>query len=152
MWWSWSWILLETNLFFFFCFLWRSTIIFVWVLLILDWFTWSFINFSFCIFDILNLFCELWNIDIVLSTTGKIVFAAPSRPLVTQQIEACHNIVGIPQVRASFIHNKSLLNTHVWEHYAFTYYEKILIKLIAGMDNWYDRSDKSYKKSMLLEN
>jgi len=31
-------------------------------------------------------------------TTGKIVFAAPSRPLVTQQIEACHNIVGIPQV------------------------------------------------------
>lgn len=30
---------------------------------------------------------------------GKIVFAAPSRPLVIQQIEACHNIVGIPQVR-----------------------------------------------------
>ncbi|KAM6584375.1 hypothetical protein CsatB_011377 [Cannabis sativa] len=28
---------------------------------------------------------------------GKIVFTAPSRPLVTQQIEACHNIVGIPQ-------------------------------------------------------
>ncbi|KAL6492806.1 hypothetical protein OROGR_032565 [Orobanche gracilis] len=28
---------------------------------------------------------------------GKIVFAAPSRPLVLQQIEACHNIVGIPQ-------------------------------------------------------
>ncbi|CAK7344911.1 unnamed protein product [Dovyalis caffra] len=28
---------------------------------------------------------------------GKIVFAAPSRPLVTQQIEACHNIVGISQ-------------------------------------------------------
>ncbi|KAI0528569.1 hypothetical protein KFK09_001111 [Dendrobium nobile] len=28
---------------------------------------------------------------------GKIVFAAPSRPLVMQQIEACHNIVGIPQ-------------------------------------------------------
>ncbi|RVX13209.1 DEAD-box ATP-dependent RNA helicase FANCM [Vitis vinifera] len=31
--------------------------------------------------------------------TGKIVFAAPSRPLVMQQIEACHNIVGIPQVK-----------------------------------------------------
>ncbi|CAA6663830.1 unnamed protein product [Spirodela intermedia] len=30
---------------------------------------------------------------------GKIVFAAPSRPLVMQQIEACHNTVGIPQVR-----------------------------------------------------
>ncbi|XP_027150235.1 DEAD-box ATP-dependent RNA helicase FANCM [Coffea eugenioides] len=28
---------------------------------------------------------------------GKIVFAAPSRPLVLQQIEACHNVVGIPQ-------------------------------------------------------
>ncbi|CAO2148005.1 unnamed protein product [Urochloa humidicola] len=28
---------------------------------------------------------------------GKIIFAAPSRPLVTQQIEACHNMVGIPQ-------------------------------------------------------
>nr|XP_017237619.1 PREDICTED: Fanconi anemia group M protein homolog isoform X2 [Daucus carota subsp. sativus] len=28
---------------------------------------------------------------------GKIVFTAPSKPLVTQQIEACHNIVGIPQ-------------------------------------------------------
>ncbi|OWM67462.1 hypothetical protein CDL15_Pgr028325 [Punica granatum] len=28
---------------------------------------------------------------------GKIVFTAPSRPLVVQQIEACHNIVGIPQ-------------------------------------------------------
>ncbi|OMP00248.1 hypothetical protein COLO4_12801 [Corchorus olitorius] len=27
----------------------------------------------------------------------KIVFAAPSRPLVMQQIEACHNVVGIPQ-------------------------------------------------------
>ncbi|KAK9095964.1 hypothetical protein Sjap_021461 [Stephania japonica] len=29
--------------------------------------------------------------------SGKIVFTAPSRPLVMQQIEACHNIVGIPQ-------------------------------------------------------
>ncbi|OVA08698.1 Helicase [Macleaya cordata] len=28
---------------------------------------------------------------------GKIVFTAPSRPLVMQQIEACHNTVGIPQ-------------------------------------------------------
>ncbi|CAH9136790.1 unnamed protein product [Cuscuta epithymum] len=28
---------------------------------------------------------------------GKIVFAAPSKPLVMQQIEACHNIVDIPQ-------------------------------------------------------
>ncbi|RWR86870.1 ATP-dependent DNA helicase mph1 isoform X1 [Cinnamomum micranthum f. kanehirae] len=28
---------------------------------------------------------------------GKIVFAAPSRPLVMQQVEACHKIMGIPQ-------------------------------------------------------
>ncbi|CAL0329459.1 unnamed protein product [Lupinus luteus] len=28
---------------------------------------------------------------------AKIVFTAPSRPLVMQQIQACHNIVGIPQ-------------------------------------------------------
>ena len=36
--------------------------------------------------------CLLYNLP------GKIVFTAPSRPLVMQQIEACHNIVGIPQV------------------------------------------------------
>lgn len=35
---------------------------------------------------------------LLLLFLGKIVFAAPSRPLVMQQIEACHNIVGIPQV------------------------------------------------------
>ena len=28
---------------------------------------------------------------------GKIVFTAPTRPLVAQQIEACFNIMGIPQ-------------------------------------------------------
>ena len=28
---------------------------------------------------------------------GKIVFLAPTKPLVTQQIEACHNVMGIPQ-------------------------------------------------------
>ena len=28
---------------------------------------------------------------------GKIVFMAPTKPLVTQQIEACYNIMGIPQ-------------------------------------------------------
>jgi Fanconi anemia group M protein len=31
------------------------------------------------------------------SLAGKIVFTAPSRPLVVQQIEACHNVMGIPQ-------------------------------------------------------
>jgi Fanconi anemia group M protein len=28
---------------------------------------------------------------------GKIIFMAPTKPLVAQQIEACHNVVGIPQ-------------------------------------------------------
>lgn len=28
---------------------------------------------------------------------GKIVFMAPTRPLVAQQIEACHSIMGIPK-------------------------------------------------------
>ena len=32
---------------------------------------------------------------------GKIVFLAPTKPLVTQQIEACHNVVGIPQEHTS---------------------------------------------------
>jgi Fanconi anemia group M protein len=29
--------------------------------------------------------------------TGKVVFMAPTKPLVAQQIEACHGIMGIPQ-------------------------------------------------------
>lgn len=29
--------------------------------------------------------------------TGKIVFMAPTRPLVAQQIEACFSIMGIPR-------------------------------------------------------
>ena len=29
---------------------------------------------------------------------GKVIFMAPTRPLVTQQIGACNDIVGIPQV------------------------------------------------------
>ena len=29
--------------------------------------------------------------------TGKVVFLAPTKPLVTQQIEACHSVMGIPQ-------------------------------------------------------
>ena len=28
---------------------------------------------------------------------GKIIFTAPTRPLVRQQIEACHDVVGIPE-------------------------------------------------------
>ena len=29
--------------------------------------------------------------------TGKIVFMAPTRPLVTQQIAACRDIMGLPE-------------------------------------------------------
>lgn len=44
------------------------------------------------------IFVSLLEAVLIVSLPGKIVFAAPSRPLVMQQIEACHNIVGIPQV------------------------------------------------------
>jgi hypothetical protein len=39
---------------------------------------------------------------------GKIVFMAPSRPLVTQQISACHGIVGIPLKDAVELTGKDL--------------------------------------------
>jgi Fanconi anemia group M protein len=29
--------------------------------------------------------------------SGKVVFMAPTKPLVTQQIEACYQVMGIPQ-------------------------------------------------------
>ena len=32
---------------------------------------------------------------------GKILFLAPTKPLVAQQIEACYNVVGIPQCHAA---------------------------------------------------
>ncbi|KVH88388.1 DNA/RNA helicase, DEAD/DEAH box type, N-terminal [Cynara cardunculus var. scolymus] len=41
--------------------------------------------------------CLCTTTNLAEGLNGKIVFAAPSRPLVMQQIEACHNIVGIPQ-------------------------------------------------------
>ncbi|KAL9379788.1 hypothetical protein Peur_028270 [Populus x canadensis] len=52
---------------------------------------------------------------------GKIVFAAPSRPLVMQQIEACHNIVGIPQewtidMTGQFSHTEQLTGTCLAKH------------------------------------
>lgn len=33
--------------------------------------------------------------------SGKIIFLAPTKPLVTQQIEACYNVMGIPQSDAA---------------------------------------------------
>lgn len=69
--------------------------------------------------------------DITDLTAGKIVFAAPSRPLVMQQIEACHNIVGIPQVCPPFI-SSVLITIHL--PFAL-HFEKILIEQTVGMDN-----------------
>lgn len=39
---------------------------------------------------------------------GKIVFMAPTKPLVTQQIEACYNIMGIPQLDIAEMTGKML--------------------------------------------
>lgn len=39
--------------------------------------------------------------------TGKVVFCAPTRPLVTQQIEACYNIMGIPEHDTAEISGRS---------------------------------------------
>jgi hypothetical protein len=46
---------------------------------------------------------------IFFSLAGKIVFTAPSRPLVVQQIEACHNVMGIPQVTVFYLLCLSLI-------------------------------------------
>lgn len=39
--------------------------------------------------------------------TGKVVFLAPTRPLVTQQIEACYNVMGIPERETCEISGKT---------------------------------------------
>ena len=39
---------------------------------------------------------------------GKIIFMAPTKPLVAQQIEACHNIMGIPQADTTEMTGKFL--------------------------------------------
>lgn len=39
--------------------------------------------------------------------TGKVVFLAPTRPLVTQQIEACYNIMGIPMADTAEISGRT---------------------------------------------
>jgi ERCC4-related helicase len=37
---------------------------------------------------------------------------APTKPLVAQQIEACHQVVGIPEVRLAKINCLFLTNSH----------------------------------------
>ena len=39
--------------------------------------------------------------------TGKVVFLAPTRHLVTQQIEACYNVMGIPESNTAEISGKN---------------------------------------------
>ena len=39
--------------------------------------------------------------------TGKVVFLAPTRPLVTQQIEACYNIMGVPEIDTAEMSGKT---------------------------------------------
>lgn len=49
------------------------------------------------------------------SQTGKIIFTAPTRPLVAQQIKACLGITGIPQDQAAILLDKSRKNREeIW--------------------------------------
>ncbi len=43
---------------------------------------------------------------------GKIVFLAPTKPLVTQQMEACHDIMGIPQLHTVEM-TGMIVNVHI---------------------------------------
>lgn len=61
-----------------------------------------------------------------------------------QQIEACHNIVGIPQV-------STFLRTYLLASFLIRNLWNIYVNLIAGMDSWYDWSDKSSQKSSSVE-
>lgn len=44
--------------------------------------------------------------------SGKIVFMAPTKPLVAQQIEACYKVMGIPQAHMAELTGKSLKKSH----------------------------------------
>lgn len=41
--------------------------------------------------------------------TGKVIFLAPTKPLVTQQIESCFNVMGIPPDDTSEMTGKKVL-------------------------------------------
>ena len=49
---------------------------------------------------------------------GKVVFLAPTRPLVTQQIEACYNIMGVPEIHTAEMSGKTKPNdrTVLWNN------------------------------------
>lgn len=40
--------------------------------------------------------------------TGKVIFCAPTRPLVTQQIEACYRIMGVPTAHTAEITGRAI--------------------------------------------
>lgn len=42
---------------------------------------------------------------------GKVCFMAPTKPLVSQQIEACHNIMAIPQEDTAELQVKSVVTS-----------------------------------------
>jgi len=44
---------------------------------------------------------------------GKVVFIAPTRPLVSQQILACYKIMGIPEVHTAEISGRSKPDSRV---------------------------------------
>ncbi|KAJ6877881.1 DEAD-box ATP-dependent RNA helicase FANCM-like isoform X1 [Populus alba x Populus x berolinensis] len=78
-------------------------------------------NYSRCI-DVSSYLVDLMEgYGLGKKSSGKIVFAAPSRPLVMQQIEACHNIVGTPQewtidMTGQFSHTEQISGTCLAKH------------------------------------
>lgn len=50
--------------------------------------------------------------------TGKVLFLAPTRPLVTQQIEACYKVVGMPECHTAEMSGKSKPSdrTQLWNN------------------------------------
>jgi hypothetical protein len=84
------------------------------------------------------------------SLAGKIVFTAPSRPLVVQQIEACHNVMGIPQVTVflSFVALPLAIKFSI-VHWLLKD-NQMFFHLSAGLYNWHDRPDEPPTKGRAL--
>ena len=59
---------------------------------------------------------------------GKVVFMAPTKPLVAQQIEACYKIMGIPQSDTAEMTGKSIVFTHDFETVSVFCWEYFFIK------------------------